>query len=183
MGFPGGSDSKESACKAGDLGWIPGLGRSHAGNGIPLQYSYLEKPHRRRSLAEVGHDWATKHSTAQTLPYTLHHSHLISFSWSTVFGFALSNPLMGFPVAYTLRVITYRIKFQLNYLSLNVFCDLILICTTLPPTTSFPFLLILPSFLFFSPRTLNICSSRNMHGSTLLCLFTFGIPAARQCSI
>jgi len=36
-GFPGGSDSKESACKAGDLSWIPGLGRSPGeGNANPL---------------------------------------------------------------------------------------------------------------------------------------------------
>jgi len=42
--FPVGSDSKESACKnAGDLGLIPGLGRSPGeGNGDPLQYSCLE---------------------------------------------------------------------------------------------------------------------------------------------
>jgi len=41
--FPGGSDSKESACSAGDLGLIPGLGRSPGvGNGNPLQYSCLE---------------------------------------------------------------------------------------------------------------------------------------------
>ena len=31
MGFPGGSDGKESTCNAGDLGWIPGLGRSSGG--------------------------------------------------------------------------------------------------------------------------------------------------------
>ena len=43
VGFPGGSDNKESACNAGDLGSIPGLGRSPGeGNGYPLQYSYLE---------------------------------------------------------------------------------------------------------------------------------------------
>ena len=43
MGFPGGSDGKESACNAGDLGLIPGLGRSPGeGNGYPLQYSCLE---------------------------------------------------------------------------------------------------------------------------------------------
>ena len=42
-GFSGGSDSKESACNAGDLGLIPGLGRSPGeGNGNPLQYSCLE---------------------------------------------------------------------------------------------------------------------------------------------
>ena len=43
--FLGGSDSKESACKGGDLGLIPGLGRSPGqGNGYPLQYSGLENP-------------------------------------------------------------------------------------------------------------------------------------------
>ena len=45
MGFPGGSDSKESDCKAEDLGLIPGSGRSPGeGNGNPLQYSCLENP-------------------------------------------------------------------------------------------------------------------------------------------
>ena len=43
MGFPCGSDSKESACNAGDQGWIPELGRSlKEGNDYPLQYSCLE---------------------------------------------------------------------------------------------------------------------------------------------
>ena len=43
VGFPGGSDSKESACNAGDLDLIPGLKRSlREGNGNPLQYSWLE---------------------------------------------------------------------------------------------------------------------------------------------
>ena len=42
-GFPGGSDGKESACNAGNLGSIPGLGRSLGeGKGYPLQYSNLE---------------------------------------------------------------------------------------------------------------------------------------------
>ena len=41
--FPGGSDGKESACTAGDLGSIPGLGRTPGeGNGYPLQYFGLE---------------------------------------------------------------------------------------------------------------------------------------------
>ena len=44
------SVGKESACNVGDLGSIPGLGRSPGeGNGNPLQYSCLEKPHGRRS--------------------------------------------------------------------------------------------------------------------------------------
>ena len=55
-GFPGGLDGKESACKAGDLGSVPGLGRSPGeGNGYPFQYSYLENPMDR------GAWWATVH--------------------------------------------------------------------------------------------------------------------------
>ena len=43
LGFPGGSDGKESAYNSGDLGLIPGWGRSPGeGNGNPLQYSFLE---------------------------------------------------------------------------------------------------------------------------------------------
>ena len=43
--FPGGSDGKASAYSAGDLGSIPGSGRSSGeGNGNPLQYSCLENP-------------------------------------------------------------------------------------------------------------------------------------------
>ena len=44
MGFPGGSDGKETACSAEDLCSIPGSGRSPGeGNGNPLQYSCLEE--------------------------------------------------------------------------------------------------------------------------------------------
>ena len=43
LGFPGGSDSKESTCNLGDLGSIPGLGRSPGeGKSYPHQYSGLE---------------------------------------------------------------------------------------------------------------------------------------------
>ena len=45
LGFPGGSDGKESACNAGDLGSIPGSGRFPGErNSYPLQYSGLENP-------------------------------------------------------------------------------------------------------------------------------------------
>ena len=48
----GSSDGKESTCNAGDLGSIPGLGRSSGeGHGNPFQYSYLENPYGQRSLA------------------------------------------------------------------------------------------------------------------------------------
>ena len=54
LGFPGGSEVKVSACNAGDLGSIPGLGRSPGEeNGNPLQYACLENP------MEGGAWWAT----------------------------------------------------------------------------------------------------------------------------
>ena len=50
-GFPGVSDGKESACNVGELGLIPGLGRSpREGNGNPLQYSCLENSMDTRVL-------------------------------------------------------------------------------------------------------------------------------------
>ena len=60
-GFPGGSEVNASACNAGDLGSIPGLGRSPGeGNGNPLQYSCLENPMDR------GAWWATVHRVAKS---------------------------------------------------------------------------------------------------------------------
>ena len=66
----GGSDDKQSACNAGDLHSIPGLGRSpEERNGNPLQYSCLENPHGQRTLSGYspwGHKESdrSKHSTA-----------------------------------------------------------------------------------------------------------------------
>ena len=73
-GFPGGLDSKESACNAGDPGSIPGWGRSPGGeNGNPLHYC-LENPTDRGAWQatvhgvskRVGHDWATDTCTDDT---------------------------------------------------------------------------------------------------------------------
>ena len=51
LGFPGGSDGKESTCNARDLGLIPGAGRFPGeGHDNPLQYSYLANPHGQRKL-------------------------------------------------------------------------------------------------------------------------------------
>ena len=59
MGFPGGSEGIESVCNVGDLGSIPGLGRSRIGEHDPLQYFCLENPHGQRSL--VGYSsWGGK---------------------------------------------------------------------------------------------------------------------------
>ena len=56
MGFPGGSDGKESACSVGDLGLIPGLGRSPGeGNGNQLQLSCLENSMDRGAWRAIVH--------------------------------------------------------------------------------------------------------------------------------
>ena len=61
LGFPGGSEVKASASNAGDLGSIPGSGRSPGnGNGNPLQDSCLENPMDR------GAWWATVHGVAKS---------------------------------------------------------------------------------------------------------------------
>ena len=55
MGFPRGSAGTESACNVGDLGLIPGLGRSPGeGNGNPLQYTCLEIPMNRGDWQGTG---------------------------------------------------------------------------------------------------------------------------------
>ena len=62
LGFPGGLDCKESACNVGDLGSIPGLGRSSGGgHGNPFLYSSLENPYGQRSLAGYS-PWGPKES-------------------------------------------------------------------------------------------------------------------------
>ena len=71
MEFPGGSDGKASAYNAGNLGSIPGLGRSPGeGNSYPLQYSCLKNPMDRgtwqatvHGIARVGYNLATKLTT------------------------------------------------------------------------------------------------------------------------
>ena len=68
-GSPGGSDRKEFACNVGDLGLIPGWGRSPGGGcGNPLQYSSWRIPMDRGAWQAIvhgvakSHDWTTKHS-------------------------------------------------------------------------------------------------------------------------
>ena len=82
LGFSGGSEGKELAFNAGDLGSIPGLGRSHEeGNGNPLQYSCLENPMDRGAwqatvlvVEIVGHDLATKSpQNLKTILKIFHH--------------------------------------------------------------------------------------------------------------
>ena len=61
LGFPGDSDDKESICSAGDLGSLPGLGRSlGGGHGNPLQYSGLENPMDRAAW------WVADHGVTES---------------------------------------------------------------------------------------------------------------------
>ena len=74
-GFPGGSDGKESACNVGDLGSIPGSGRSPGeGNGNPLQYSCLENSMDR------GACWATVHGIIESQT-GLSDQHLLTYQY------------------------------------------------------------------------------------------------------
>ena len=78
QGFPGGSDSKESAFNVGDLGLIPGLGRSPGeGNGNSLQYSCPENSMDRgawwatvQGVQRVRHNWVTNTFTVYQVIYT-----------------------------------------------------------------------------------------------------------------
>ena len=89
MGFPGGSDSKESTCNVGDLDLIPGLGRSPGGGQVnPLQYSCLENPMDRgawqamvHSVAESGTTEATEHARTRAHIYTYIYIHSFSYSF------------------------------------------------------------------------------------------------------
>ena len=102
--FPGGSHSKESACKAGDPGSIPGLGRSPGeGNGNPLQYSCLESPLDTgawratvHGSQRVGHNWAEL--THWFIFYTPHVTNItwyLSFVWLTSVGMIISRSIHG----------------------------------------------------------------------------------------
>ena len=82
QGFPGGSEVKASACNAGDLGSIPGSGRSPGEeNGNPLQYSCLENPMDR------GAWWATVHGVAKSRTRLSDFTH----SLSLLYGPALTS--------------------------------------------------------------------------------------------
>ena len=72
-GFPGGSDGKEHTCNAGDMGSIPGFGRSsREENDNAFQYSYLE------NSMDIGAWWAIVHEVTKSraqLRHTHTHTH------------------------------------------------------------------------------------------------------------
>ena len=90
---PSGSDGKETTCNAGDLGSIPGSGRSPGeGNGNPLQYSCLENPMDRGAWRATVHGVAKSrtrlsdfHFRFNTVMYTMYQRR----QWHPTRGFAL----------------------------------------------------------------------------------------------
>ena len=83
---PSGSGDKESACNVGDLGLIPGLGRSpgkwRMANGNPFQYSCLEKTHEQKSL--VGYSPWSRKELDETERLTLPLSHTLRLCSNTI---------------------------------------------------------------------------------------------------
>ena len=80
LGFPGGSDGKESACNAGDPGSIPGLGRSPGeGHNNPFQYSCLENSMDRRAFHAIVH--AVTNSPTRLSDFTFHSQVVLRFPW------------------------------------------------------------------------------------------------------
>ena len=127
LGFPGGSDGKESACNTGDLGSAPGLGRSPGkGDNSPLQYSCLENSMDRGAWQPIAHGVAKSWTQ-------LNDSH-----------FHMSNPISQFirppfspPVTITLfstsvTVFLFYKQVQSNKGSWkqNVYCILPLPCSS-----------------------------------------------------
>ena len=114
LSFPGGSDSKESACNAGGSGLIPGLGRSPGeGNGNPLQYSCLEKSMDRRpgrlqslGLQRIGLNWVA--NTFTSFFYLVaSHASLCSklMSFNTGFSWwSAGNDFVAHPIFFCLLV-------------------------------------------------------------------------------
>ena len=72
LGFPGGSDGKESARNERDLGSIPGLGRSSGdGNSYPFQYSGLENSRDRGAWQSIVHGVAKSRTRLNAFQFSL----------------------------------------------------------------------------------------------------------------
>ena len=143
LSFPGGSDGKESACNAEDLGSIPGWGISPGGrHGNPIQYSCLENPHGERSLAGCS-PWGWKEldtterwSTALWIANCLKHSlslvssllsHILPivddsfpFPYSSYLVFVLPQSMQTYPLLH-LPVLNLNLIFMsISYTGLRI---------------------------------------------------------------
>ena len=106
LGFPGGSDGKESACNAGDLGSIPGFGRSpRQGKGYPFQYSWASLAAQMvKKPPEMWETWVRSLGLEDPLQEGMAtHSSILAWSipmdrgawWATVHGVAKSWTLLS----------------------------------------------------------------------------------------
>ena len=87
QGFPGGSDGKESTHNTGDLGLIPGLGRSPGeGNDNPFQYSCLMNPMDRGASWAVVHGVTELHITEHVYVRVRAHTHTLAHRQSAQFS-------------------------------------------------------------------------------------------------
>ena len=89
MGFPGGSDGKDSTCNAGDLDLILGLGRSPGeGNGYPLQNSCLGNPIVRGAWQAIVHGVAKSQTWLSDLQFNFSHYYMVDFDSFLNFSFS-----------------------------------------------------------------------------------------------
>ena len=99
LGFRGGSDGKESACNAGDLGLIPGEGRSPGeGHGNLLQYSCLGNPTDRGAWRATAHGVAKSWTHLNDYHFHLSLSLRLAFAYIGMFdgGFTGSEGFFFF---------------------------------------------------------------------------------------
>ena len=119
-GFPGGSEGKASACNAGDLGLIPGLGRSPGEeNGNPLQYSCLENPMDREAWQATVHGVANSWMQLRDFTFTFTSYHFFIRS-------SLDEPLVCFHVFIIINSAAVTMGcvylFELEFLSFINIC-------------------------------------------------------------
>ena len=107
LGFPGGSNDEESACNAGDLDLIPGLGRSPGrGHGNALQHSCLENPMDRGVWRDMVHRVAKSQTQ---LKWRGVHTHTQLSCWAFLQDYfpLLWNPLFLWLTSYFWLLIFY----------------------------------------------------------------------------
>ena len=114
-GFSGGSAGKQFTCNAGDLGSIPGLGRSPGqGNGYPLQYSVLRIP------------WTTVHEVTKSQKW-LDHFHLVMLWGGQIFGVIYSGVFINFILSAlcfkTILLVAHDLRIEI----LNCQVDIVII--------------------------------------------------------
>ena len=99
IGFPGSSDSKESACNAGNSGLIPRLGRSPGEeNGYPCQYSCLENPMDRRAWR------ATVHGVAKIVHVCVCiYIYIYTHTYIDVYIYLILSTMSSFPFLFVVN--------------------------------------------------------------------------------